>query len=137
MVDTIDHPTGAPLVVLVVEDEALIHELIGSALEDGGFAVLAAANGNEALGLLEEDKTPIRALVTDIDLGTKTTGWDVAKRARELHPEIPVVYITGGSADEWSANGVPNSVLITKPFAPVQIVTAVSNLLNGASPPTS
>jgi CheY-like chemotaxis protein len=137
MVDTIDRPTGPPLVVLVVEDEALIHELIGSALEDGGFAVLTAANGNEALGLLEEDKTPIRALVTDIDLGTKATGWHVAKRARELHPEIPVVYITGGSNDEWSANGVPNSFLGAKPFAPIQIVTAISNLLNAAPPPST
>jgi DNA-binding response OmpR family regulator len=137
MADIVDHPTGAPLTVLVVEDEALIHDLIGSALEDGGFAVLAAANGDEAVALLQKGETPIRALVSDIDLGTKTNGWDVGKRARELHPEIPVIYITGGSADEWSANGVPNSILVTKPFAPIQIVTAVSHLLNAAPPPST
>lgn len=135
MADIVDHSTAAPLIVLVVEDEALVHELVGPALQDGGFAVLAAANGDEAVTLLEKGETPVRALVTDIDLGTPTTGWDVAKRARELHPEIPVIYMTGGSADEWSANGVPNSVLGTKPFAPIQIVTAISNLLNAAPPP--
>jgi hypothetical protein len=37
----------------------------------------------------------IRALVTDIDLGgSSPTGWDVARRARELHPELPVVYLS-------------------------------------------
>jgi len=43
--------------------------------------------------------------------------------------------VTAASADKWAANGVPNSILLTKPFAPAQLVTAVSQLLN-AGPPT-
>jgi len=42
--------------------------------------------------------------------------------------------MTGDSADEWASKGVPNSILITKPFAPVQLVTAVSRLLNSGTP---
>jgi CheY-like chemotaxis protein len=68
-------------------------------------------------------------LVTDIELGGRLTGWDVAQRARELKPDLPVIYMTGNSGDEWASRGVPNSVLITKPFAPAQIVTAVSQAL--------
>src|SRR5215470_18063014 len=115
----------APVIVLVVEDEQLIQESLGTALEEAGFAVIFASNGGEALQSLEQEGgDPVRALVTDVDLGTEITGWNVAKRARELHPDMAVAYITGGSADEWSAHGVPKSILITKPFAPAQVVTA-------------
>jgi DNA-binding response OmpR family regulator len=126
----------APLVILLVEDEMLIRELARTALEEAGFALLMAKEGDEAIVILEgAEGATIRGVITDVNLGSKADGWDVGKRARELHPEIPVVYITGDSANEWSANGVPNSILIPKPFAPAQIVTAVSQLLNTSPPP--
>ena len=76
-----------------------------------------------------------RVLVIDIKLGKdRIRGWDVARRARAINPDLPVVYITGANADEWAAQGVPNSILLTKPFAPAQLVTAVSRLLNTGSP---
>ena len=75
-----------------------------------------------------------RALVTDINLVGRMDGWEVAKRAREIDPEFPVVYMTGASADQWGSHGVPNSILLTKPFAPAQLVTAVSQLLNTGTP---
>ena len=72
-------------------------------------------------------------LVLDIKLGTDgIKGWDVARRARAVNPALPVVYITGGNADEWSVHGVPDSILLNKPFAPAQLVTAVAQLLNSA-----
>lgn len=124
-----------PLLVFVVEDEALIQDLLIDPLKDAGFEVLIASSGGEAIKLLEgQEAISIRALVTDIQLGPSSpSGWKVARRARELHPEIPVVYVTGDSAHDWSSQGVPNSLLITKPFAPAQIVTAVSQLLNHAN----
>jgi len=124
-----------PLLVFFVEDEALIQDLLVDPLEDAGYEVLVASSGREALKLLDgQEAASIRALVTDIQLGASSlTGWEVAHRAREVHPDIPVVYITGDSAQDWSSQGVPNSLLITKPFAPAQIVTAISHLLNQAS----
>jgi len=47
------------------------------------------------------------------------------------------VYMTGAAAGHWAAQGVPNSILLAKPFAPAQLVTALSNLLNVGSPPTA
>ena len=44
------------------------------------------------------------------------------------------VYMTGAAADDWASEGVPNSILLKKPFAPAQLVTAVSQLLNAGSP---
>jgi len=76
-----------------------------------------------------------RALVTDIKLGSSTTGWDVARHARELKPEMPVVYMTGSESNDWPSLGVPNSILVPKPFAPAQVITAVSQLLNASNTP--
>jgi DNA-binding response OmpR family regulator len=75
--------------------------------------------------------------VIDIELGKdRIRGWDVARRARAINPVLPVVYITGANADEWAVQGVPNSIVLTKPFAPAQLITAVSQLLTEAPPPT-
>jgi DNA-binding response OmpR family regulator len=126
-----------PLPILVVEDEHLVQDIVKDALNEGGFGVVIAASGEEALGLLDADETKYRALVTDIKLGQgRIQGWEIAKRAREIDPAFPVVYMTGDSADDWAANGVPNSILLTKPFAPAQLVTAVSQLLNAVPPGT-
>jgi CheY-like chemotaxis protein len=122
--------------VFVVEDEVLIQGLMIDPLEEAGYQVRVASSGVEAIKLLEgEAVASIRALVTDIRLGppSSPSGWEVARLAREVHPDIPVVYVTGDSADEWPSQGVPNSLLITKPFAPAQIVTAVSQLINQAT----
>lgn len=45
-----------------------------------------------------------------------------------------VVYMSGDSAEDWSSKGVPNSIMLSKPFAPAQLVTAISNLLNSGTP---
>jgi DNA-binding response OmpR family regulator len=44
--------------------------------------------------------------------------------------------MTGAAADQWASHGVPNSILLTKPFAPAQLVTAISNLLNSTTATT-
>jgi len=124
-----------PVIVFVVDDEILIHDLLRDPLEEAGYSVLVAATGAEAIKALEGDEADeIKALVTDVNLGPKSaSGWDVARRARELQTDIPVVYVTGDSGHEWASQGVPNSMLIKKPFAPAQVVTAVSQLINNAS----
>jgi CheY-like chemotaxis protein len=124
------------LVVLVVEDDAPVQTIVEEALTDGGFEPAIAASGEEAVTLLMGIKGKYRALVTDVQLRGVMDGWEVAKRAREIDPEFPIVYMTGGHAAEWPSHGVPNSILLTKPFAPAQLVTAVSQLLNAGKPTT-
>jgi CheY-like chemotaxis protein len=124
------------VVVLVVEDDLLIQSVIEEVLQDGGFETVLAETGPRALELFRENPQHYRALVTDINLVGGTDGWEVAKQAREANPAIPVVYMTGAAAGQWASHGVPNSVLLSKPFAPVQLVTAISQLLN-ATPPVA
>lgn len=126
--------TELPL-ILVIEDEYLTCKDVEAALADGGFATEAVFSGEEALTLFMGGVRNYRALVTDVRLGGNLTGWDVAKRIREKEPAFPDIYMTGHAADQWASHGVPNSVLISKPFALAQLVTAVSNLLNTGTPP--
>ena len=117
-------------IVLLVEDDEPLQDIVHDALEEGGFDLVRTASGEEALMLLASGVVNYSALVTDINLRGATSGWSIARRAREIEPGLAVVYITGAAADQWPAQGVPNSILIQKPFAPAQLVTALAQLLN-------
>lgn len=124
------------ITILVVEDDQQIQGLIEEALSDGGFQPDITGSGEEAVTLLKGGYQ-YRGVVTDINLLGKLDGWDVARTAREIHPSIPIVYMTGTHAEQWTSRGVPASVLLVKPCAPAQIVTALSTLLNAAPPVAS
>ncbi len=124
-------------VIMVVEDDRDLQQMIEDVLIDGGFEAEMLTSGEEALTLFKGNRTSYKALVTDINLNGTLTGWDVARQIREAVPDFPVVYMTGAAANEWGSQGVPNSILLSKPFAPAQLVTAVSQLLNEGSPPTA
>ena len=123
------------VLVLIAEDQAEIGEVLKDSFEDGGYDVLLAVTAEEALAALDARGEEVRGLVTDVKLGSSTTGWDVARHARELKPEMPVVYMTGSESSDWPSLGVPNSILVPKPFAPAQVITAISQLLNSSSTP--
>lgn len=118
-------------VVLLVEDEALLMIEAESILKDAGFDVRTATSG--ALALSEVERGEANGLVTDVNLGTGPCGWEVARRGREINPQLPVVYMSGESSAQWASQGVPNSVMLTKPFAASQLVTAISTLMNEVS----
>ena len=127
---------GSPI-ILVVEDDPFVRAIVEETLTDGGFEIAMVSSGENAIDLLEVQQVKYGAVVTDINLGRdRRDGWDVARRAREIDAGFPVVYMTGASADDWASKGVPNSILLTKPFAPAQLLTAVSQLLNGSSSTT-
>jgi CheY-like chemotaxis protein len=118
-------PQTSSIRVLLVEDEALVRDLIEAALEETGHEVMSAADGAQAMAILAAAAASVGALVTDINLGAGVRGWDVALRARELRPGLPVIYVTGDSAHEWPSRGVPGSELVLKPFA----LTAIGDAL--------
>ncbi|MBV1800412.1 response regulator [Siccirubricoccus sp. G192] len=121
--------TGSPALFLI-EDDELLQNLLEMALDDAGFEVVLASNGNQGLAELDANAVRFNAIITDIKLGKGPDGWDIGRRARELVHDMPVVYISGDSGSDWSSKGVPNSVMLAKPFAIAQLITAVSTLLN-------
>ncbi|MCG2631056.1 response regulator [Bradyrhizobium sp. WYCCWR 13023] len=124
-------------IVLVVEDDELLQGVVKDALSEGGFDFMTCASGEDAVTVLHSGVTTYKALVTDINLKGRMSGWEVARHARQTDPDLAVIYMTGAAADDWPAEGVPGSILLQKPFAPAQLVTAVSQLLNKGSPSSS
>jgi DNA-binding response OmpR family regulator len=120
-------------IILVIEDDRDLQMMVEDALRDGGYEPAIAGSGEEALTLLKAFRTKYSALVTDIRLLGRLDGWRVARGAREIDPSFPVLYITGGGGDEWPTRGVPDSVLLNKPFSPDELVTAVAKLLENAA----
>ena len=116
--------------IILVEDEALIALFVQEALEAEGFEVESFNNAKAAEEAIGRDIETASGLVTDVRLGTGPTGWELARLAREASPNLPIVYISGDSAIEHSAQGVPDSLMIQQPFVGAQVVTALATLLN-------
>jgi DNA-binding response OmpR family regulator len=115
--------------LLLVEDEGLVRHDLKEGLSEAGFDVSDVAQGGKALSELEADPSRFSGLITDINLGRGPDGWEIARRARELIPNLPVVYISGHGSADWPSRGVPNSLTLSKPFATAQLITAISTLL--------
>jgi DNA-binding response OmpR family regulator len=116
-------------VVLVVEAELAIQGFVEDVLSEAGFDAVFLSSGEQALTLPIGERSKFGALVADVKLGGRLDGWAVAKRAREIRPGLPVVYMTGMAPDEWASKSVPGSTLLRKPFAPAQLVSALSHPL--------
>jgi CheY-like chemotaxis protein len=118
--------------ILLVEDEVLIQEILLAQLEEAGFDIVIANDANQAIAELDAGADRFKAVVTDIKLKEGLDGWEVARHVREHVPDMPIVYITGDSTHEWSSKGVPDSVVLLKPFAPMQLSTTISTLITAA-----
>ena len=117
-------------VLLLVEDESVLRLDFAETLEAAGFIVVAVADGSQAISVLDNDVPDLKAIVTDVRLGSGPSGWDVGRHAREVNSSIPVIYMSGDSAHEWSAQGVPESLMLQKPFVSAQLITAVTSSIN-------
>ena len=120
------------MMVLLVEDEYMIATLVEAELREAGFGVIYVVNGAEAQTAMMSCPN-WDALVLDINLPGRISGWDVARIARTHCPNVAVVYASGHGELEWLSQGVPDSVIITKPYAPRQVVAALRELIGTRS----
>lgn len=122
-------------VVLLVEDEAPVRAFAARALRLHGHAVLEAANGEEALDLLEDPVLKVDLFVTDVIMpGLDGPGWVL--KALEDRPKARTVFISG-YAEEAVADlqlRVPNSVFLPKPFSLAELTETVQQQLALATP---
>lgn len=117
-------------VVLVAEDELVVRRLTRAALERGGYAVLEASNGVEALAVSARTPGPIHLLVTDVIM-PQMSGADLANRIRDARPGIRVLFLSGYASDVLSAHGgIGDARFLQKPFRPAELNAAVRALLD-------
>ena len=119
--------TPASPVVLLVEDEWLIRADMAAGLEEAGWAVVEASTGEGALEQLRNG-FDIDLLVTDVQLAGTLSGWDVAKAARKVQPDFPVIYTSGNPRNPSCQ--VQNSVFLSKPCSYSQVIEEGLKLIN-------
>jgi CheY-like chemotaxis protein len=119
--------------VLVVEDDCAVAGVICDMIQAEGFDCNCVRTDREAYDVIPT-KPPIRALVVDVNLGTGTTGFDVARFARQMVPHVPVIYVTGeASPASFNAFGVPDSAFVAKPFTAEDLIGPLRERLDPAS----
>ena len=120
-----------PIRVLLVEDEYLVSEWVAESLAEQGFAVCTATNGLDALKCLAS--VPVDILFTDINLAGSMDGTMLARRARELLPDLPVVYASGRVNIFEPQVRVPGSAFVPKPYVPSLIGRVLANAVKSAA----
>jgi two-component system, cell cycle sensor histidine kinase and response regulator CckA len=115
-----------PGTVLVIEDEDGVRDLVHRVLQDQGHQVLAAADGDGALALLENKERALDLVLSDIIVpGIGTSELD--QKIRELRPEVPVLYMSGYSREEMIERGLidPGRPFLQKPFTAEELTEVV------------
>ncbi len=110
---------------LVAEDEVLIREILCDELEDAGLAVQAFASAEETLAAIENG-APVDLLFTDINLSGQMTGWELGLKARERHPDLRVIYATGGSEPPRELSALERRIM--KPFRFTSVLEILQDL---------
>ena len=113
--------------VLLVEDEFLLCDMVAEALSEHGFEVYAVANARDALRHLTCG-SPCDILLTDINLPGSIDGAALARIARELRPNLPVVYASGSYSKIEQVDAVPGAIFVPKPYNPNKLCEMLSEM---------
>jgi CheY-like chemotaxis protein len=117
--------------VLVVEDSEGLRDMVRELLEEQGYTVQSATEGEEALALLRASGDSISLLLTDVVM-PKLGGGELVKQVRAVRPEMRVLYMSGYTSGAISKQGVleAGSSLLEKPFTGEQLARAVRRALD-------
>jgi CheY-like chemotaxis protein len=117
-----------PSTILVVEDDDIVRMLIVDVLEELEFKVLEADGSDQALVALKNLQQPIDLMMTDVGL-PGMDGPELAGKARELRPALPILFASGYA----ETIDVPAGMhMIGKPFSIDQLRDKVQSVLNPA-----
>jgi len=116
--------------ILIVEDEAMLLEVLSATLEMNGYSVLKAVDGRKAIDLYEQNREKIAAVITDLGL-PGMPGNEEFRRLRLINPEVKVI-IASGLFDsklkgELIAAGVDG--FLQKPYKPDEIIVLLQDVL--------
>jgi CheY-like chemotaxis protein len=116
--------------ILVVEDEAEVRTVATRFLKAVGYRVLDAADAHEALALLVANPG-VALLFSDVVLGSGMDGTELAREARRIRPELPILLASGyqGPGDRGRDASAEEYELLRKPYRREQLTSAIRRLL--------
>ena len=116
--------------ILLVEDSDVVRNVVAAMLESGGFTVLQATGGEEALALARRGDAPIDLLLTDVVM-PEMSGVELADRLERERPDVRLLFMTGYAEEVVMKEGIlgKGRECIGKPFTPEQIAKRVRKIL--------
>jgi PAS domain S-box-containing protein len=126
---------GSGETVLVIDDEPTVRMLIVDVLEEAGYTALEAEDGPAGIKLLQAGAR-IALLITDVGLPGGMNGRQVADAARELQPDLKVLFVTGYAENAAISNGhlAPGMAVITKPFVMAELARKITEMIELRAP---
>ncbi len=131
---------GGRETILVVEDEPGVRRLVSDILQRAGHVVRTAADGVEALAVLDTERTaspergesPVALVVSDVVM-PEMGGIELCDALRERRPGLPVLLMSGYPASQAGAPAA-DVPFLTKPFTPADLLAEVRALLDASRP---
>lgn len=120
--------------IFLVEDQDALREMGRTALESEGYNIITARTGEDAIELAKLYSGPIHLLLTDVVLG-KINGREAAKKIRELHPDVKVIYMSGYAPSDLFEGGVidPGAGYLQKPCSLADVSVKIRQILDNAA----
>ena len=115
--------------VLVVDDDDGVRNLTRDLLARAGYSVVAAADAEEALRVLDSKREPIHLVLADVVM-PGMSGGELAERIRRRFPRLPILLATGYADDAILRHGHDGVHLLNKPFSVRDLTAKVRQLLD-------
>jgi PAS domain S-box-containing protein len=117
--------------ILIVEDEEAVRKLARTILEERGYTVFEAGNGDAALKLCKKQNGQFHLVITDIIM-PGMNGQELAQKIMHLYPHIKIIYISGYSEDTTEHQGIDKGRIrfLKKPLAPSTLLCTVREVID-------
>jgi two-component system cell cycle sensor histidine kinase/response regulator CckA len=127
-------PARGSETILVVEDDKTLREITVKLLQDGGYRVVEAKDAEDALRIIAASEPPIDLLLTDVIMPDKS-GAELARQAKESHPNLRLLFMSGYTDDLVGRQGVlmEGVSFLEKPFTRRSLLVNVYAALHGES----
>jgi DNA-binding response OmpR family regulator len=112
--------------ILFVDDDPELREIVAASLAKPGYTIFTARDGYEAIRILTNN--PVSLLITDIKLPV-INGFEVARRARMMRPNIQIIYVSGYSIDGGHGAGPIYGAVLKKPLRMGDLLAEISGRL--------
>lgn len=117
--------------ILLAEDDPIMRKLTRKMLEEHGYTVLEATNGEAALDVISRHPTQIDLTLTDVAM-KGMNGPDLVLRLMDMHPEMKVIYMSGYTGELISHQGLQSGIpLLEKPFTRAALLKTIDDTLGG------
>lgn len=123
--------------ILLIEDDPVISELIGTSLQEHGYRVLIAVNAQSAEQMAAAHSGEIDAIVSDVLLADGDSGPDVVEKIGQIQGPMPTLFMSGHTLEYWSRiyQFPDQSILLQKPFKQERLFECIEQMIDGSKVP--